>query len=95
MVSSITSNPLKHRLPIHSAFGMIIASVSGGGNNADTGYWVDEIVVVLIFLSLLILLQQLIKNNKLGIQGHFSQKKRIKLVEDLGVSSTEILELSE
>ena len=48
-----------------------------------------QIVVVLIFLSLLILLQQLIKNNKLGIQGHFSQKKRIKLVEDLGVSSTE------
>ena len=48
-----------------------------------------QIVVVLIFLSLLILLQQLIKNNKLGIQGHFSQKKRIKLVEDLGVSNTE------
>ena len=48
-----------------------------------------QIVVVLIFLSLLILLQQLIKNNKLGIQGHFSQKKRIRLVEDLGVSSTE------
>ena len=48
-----------------------------------------QIVVVVIFLSLLILLQQLIKNNKLGIQGHFSQKKRIRLVEDLGVSSTE------
>ena len=48
-----------------------------------------QIVVVLIFLGLLILLQQLIKNNKLGIQGHFSQKKRIMLVEDLGLSSTE------
>ena len=46
-------------------------------------------VVVLIFLGLLILLQQLIKNNKLGIQGHFSQKKRVMLVEDLGLSSTE------
>ncbi len=48
-----------------------------------------QLVVVLIFLGLLILLQQLIKNNKLGIQGHFSQKKRVMLVEDLGVSSTE------
>ena len=48
-----------------------------------------QIVVVLIFLGLLILLQQLIKNNKLGIQGHFSQKKRVTLVEDLGISSTE------
>ena len=48
-----------------------------------------QIVVVLIFLGLLILLQQLIKNNKLGIQGHFSQKKRVMLVEDLGLSSTE------
>ena len=48
-----------------------------------------QLVVVLIFLGLLILLQQLIKNNKLGIQGHFSQKKRVSLVEDLGVSNTE------
>ena len=48
-----------------------------------------QIIVVLIFLGLLILLQQLIKNNKLGIQGHFSQKKRVILVEDLGLSSTE------
>ena len=48
-----------------------------------------QIIVVLIFLGLLILLQQLIKNNKLGIQGHFSQKKRVMLVEDLGLSSTE------
>ena len=48
-----------------------------------------QIVVVLIFLGLLILLQQLIKNNKLGIQGHFNQRKRVMLVEDLGVSSTE------
>ena len=48
-----------------------------------------QIVVVLVFLGLLILLQQLIKNNKLGIQGHFSQKKRVMLVEDLGLSSTE------
>ena len=48
-----------------------------------------QLIVVLIFLGLLILLQQLIKNNKLGIQGHFNQKKRIKLVEDLGVSSSE------
>ena len=48
-----------------------------------------QIIVVLIFLGLLILLQQLIKNNKLGIQGHFNQKKRIKLVEDLGVSNSE------
>ena len=48
-----------------------------------------QIIVVLIFLGLLILLQQVIKNNKLGIQGHFSQKKRVTLIEDLGVSSTE------
>tara|TARA_B100000963_G_C22425599_1_gene579743 strand:+ start:82 stop:504 length:423 start_codon:yes stop_codon:yes gene_type:complete len=48
-----------------------------------------QIIVVLIFLGLLILLQQLIKSNKFGIQGHFSQKKRIILVEDLGVSNTE------
>ena len=48
-----------------------------------------QIVVVLVFLGLLILLQQLIKNNKLGIQGHFSQKKRVMLVEDLSLSSTE------
>ena len=48
-----------------------------------------QIIVVLIFLGLLILLQQLIKNNKLGIQGHFNQKKRIKLIEDLGVSNSE------
>ena len=48
-----------------------------------------QIIVVLIFLGLLIFLQQLIKNNKLGIKGHFSQKKRVMLVEDLGLSSTE------
>jgi hypothetical protein len=37
----------------------------------------------------LILLQQLIKNNRLSIQGHLGQKKRVTLVEDLGLSSTE------
>ena len=48
-----------------------------------------QVIVVLIFLGALILLQQFIKNNKLGIQGHFNQKRRIILIDDLALSNTE------
>ena len=48
-----------------------------------------QVIVVLIFLGALILLQQFIKNNKLGIQGHFNQKRRIMLIDDLALSNTE------
>ena len=50
---------------------------------------ITQVIVVLIFLGGLILLQQLIKKNKLGIQGHFNQKRRIILIDDLGLSNTE------
>ena len=48
-----------------------------------------QIIVVLVFLGALVVLQQLIKNNKLGIPGHLNQRKRIKLIDDLALSSSE------
>ncbi len=50
---------------------------------------ITQVIVVLVFLGGLIILQQYIKNNKFGIQGHFNQKRRIILIDDLGLSNTE------
>ena len=40
---------------------------------------VTQIVVVLLFLGALIVLQQLLKNNKFSFQSHLNKKKRIRL----------------
>ena len=37
-----------------------------------------QIVVVLLFLGALIVLQQLLKNNKFSFQDHLNKKKRIR-----------------
>ena len=48
-----------------------------------------QIVVVLLFLGALILLQQLLKNNKFSFQNHLNKKKRLHLIEDIGLSNSE------
>ena len=52
-----------------------------------------QIIVVLIFLGVLIVLQQLLKNNKFSFQSHLYKNKRIKFIDDFGLSSTERVRL--
>ena len=52
-----------------------------------------QIIVVLIFLSILIVLQQLLKNNKFSFQNHLNKKKRIRFIDNFGLSSTEHVRL--
>ena len=52
-----------------------------------------QIIVVLIFLGILIVLQQLLKNNKFSFQNHLNKNKRIRFIEDFGLSSTERVRL--
>ena len=52
-----------------------------------------QIVVVLLFLSALILLQQLLKNNKFSFQTHLNKKKRIRLIDEFGLSNAERIRL--
>ena len=52
-----------------------------------------QIIVVLIFLGLLIVLQQLLKNNKFSFQNHLNKNKRIRFIDDFGLSSTERVRL--
>ena len=41
-----------------------------------------QIIVVLMFLGILIVLQQLLKNNKFSFQNHLNKNKRIKFIDD-------------
>ena len=52
-----------------------------------------QIIVVLIFLGILIVLQQLLKNNKFSFQNHLNKNKRIRFIDDLGLSNTERVRL--
>ena len=52
-----------------------------------------QIIVVLIFLSILIVLQQLLKNNKFSFQNHLNKNKRIRFIDNFGLSSTEHVRL--
>ena len=52
-----------------------------------------QIIVVLIFLGILIVLQQLLKNNKFSFQNHINKNKRIRFIDDFGLSSTERVRL--
>jgi hypothetical protein len=52
-----------------------------------------QIIVVLIFLGILIVLQQLLKNNKFSFQNHLNRNKRIRFIDDFGLSSTERVRL--
>jgi flagellar biogenesis protein FliO len=52
-----------------------------------------QIIVVLIFLGILIVLQQLLKNNKFSFQNHLNKNKRIKFIDDLGLSNSERIRL--
>ena len=52
-----------------------------------------QIIVVLIFLGILIVLQQLLKNNKFGFQNHLNKNKRIKFIDDFGLSNSERIKL--
>ena len=52
-----------------------------------------QIVVVLLFLGVLIALQQLLKNNKFSFQSHLNKKKRIKLVDEFAFSNSERVRL--
>ena len=52
-----------------------------------------QIIVVLIFLGILIVLQQLLKNNKFSFQNHLNKNKRIKFIDDFGLSSSESVRL--
>ena len=52
-----------------------------------------QIIVVLIFLGVLIVLQQLLKNNKFSFQNHLNKNKRIKFIDDFGLSNSERVRL--
>ena len=52
-----------------------------------------QIIIVLIFLGILIVLQQLLKNNKFSFQDHLNKNKRIRFIDDFGLSNTERVRL--
>ena len=52
-----------------------------------------QIIVVLLFISVLIVLQQLLKNNKFSFQGHLNKKRRIRFIEEFGISNSERIRL--
>ena len=52
-----------------------------------------QIIVVLLFLGVLIVLQQLLKNNKFSFQSHLNKKKRIKFIDEFGLSNSERIRL--
>ena len=52
-----------------------------------------QIIVVLIFLGILIFLQQLLKSNKFSFQTHLNKNKRIRFIDDFGLSNTERVRL--
>ena len=52
-----------------------------------------QIVVVLLFLGALILLQQLLKNNKFSFQDRLNKKKRVNLIEEFALSNSERIKL--
>ena len=52
-----------------------------------------QIVVVLLFLGALILLQQLLKNNKFSFQDRLNKKKRVSLIEEFALSNSERIRL--
>ena len=52
-----------------------------------------QIIVVLIFLGILIVFQQLLKNNKFSFQNHLNKNKRIRFIDDFSLSSTEHVRL--
>ena len=52
-----------------------------------------QIIVVLLFLGVLIILQQLLKNNKFSFQSHLNKKKRIRFIDEFGLSNSERIRL--
>ena len=52
-----------------------------------------QIIVVLLFLGVLIVLQQLLKNNKFSFQSHLNKKKRIRFIVQFGLSNSERIRL--
>ena len=52
-----------------------------------------QIAIVLLFLGILILLQQLLKNNKFSFQSHLNKKKRIRFIDEFGLSNSEKVRL--
>ena len=52
-----------------------------------------QIIVVLLFLGGLIVLQQLLKNNKFSFQSHLNKKKRIRFIDEFGLSNSERIRL--
>ena len=54
---------------------------------------ITQIVVVLLFLGALILIQQLLKNNKFSFQTHLNKKKRVRLIDEFGLSNAERIRL--
>ena len=52
-----------------------------------------QIVIVLLFLGVLILLQQLLKNNKFSFQTTLNKKKRIRFIDDFALSNSERVRL--
>ena len=52
-----------------------------------------QIVVVLLFLGVLIVLQQLLKNNKFSFQSHLNKKKRIRFIDEFALSNSERIRL--
>ena len=54
---------------------------------------ITQIVVVLLFLGALIVIRQLLKNNKFSFQTHLNKKKRVRLIDEFGLSNAERIRL--
>ena len=52
-----------------------------------------QIIIVLLFLGILIVLQQLLKNNKFSFQSHLNKKKRIRFIDEFGLNNSERIRL--
>ena len=52
-----------------------------------------QIIVVLLFLGVLILVQQLLKNNKFKFQIQLNKKKRIRFIDEFGLNNSERIRL--
>ena len=52
-----------------------------------------QIIIVILFLGFLILLQQLLKNNKFKFQTHLNKKKRIRFIDEFGLNNSERIRL--
>ena len=68
-------------------------STKEGGKYAGSRYKLNSDNCCITFLGVLIVLQQLLKNNKFSFQSHLNKKKRIRFIDEFGLSNSERIRL--